>query len=354
MSGLQAGVANGAGSVAQDARPSIPLVDLSGLEADADNEAAMQAGKTLVEAFRTAGFAYVKNHGIPDEVVVAAFAWSKMFFALPQEEKEKAPHPPEGWWHRGYSGIGREKVTQMLFEAGEISERRKIPDLKESYEIGREDDDHLPNIWIPEASLPGFRAFFNGFYETCYRLELRLLRGVALGMGLHDDPDFFQRRHAKRDNQIRLLYYPPVEERLLRAGEAERLGAHTDFGTMTLLFQDAVGGLEVEDPGEPGRFTPVPPVSGTVIVNIGDFLQRWSNDTLRSTMHRVRAPPLEASGDGGDGLVTRERYSIPYFIGADQEETVDCVPGCFGPGRPKKYDPINSREYIEMRLNATY
>ncbi|KAF6813866.1 hypothetical protein CPLU01_14550 [Colletotrichum plurivorum] len=329
MSGLQAGVANGAGSVAQDARPSIPLVDLSGLEADADNEAALQAGKALVEAFRTAGFAYVKNHGIPDEVVVAAFAW------------------------RGYSGIGWEKVTQMLFDADEISERRKIPDLKESYETGREDDDHLPNIWIPEASLPGFRAFFNGFYETCYGLELRLLRGVALGMGLDNDPDFFQRRHVKKNNQIRLLHYPPVEERLLRAGEAERLGAHTDFGTMTLLFQDDVGGLEVEDPGEPRHFTPVPPVPGTVVVNIGDFLQRWSNDTLRSTMHRVRAPPLEASGDG-DGLVTRARYSIPYFIGADQEETVDCVPGCFGPGRPKKYDPINSREYIEMRLNATY
>lgn len=238
----------------------------------------------------------------------------------------------------------------MVFDAEQISELRKIPDFKESYEIGREDDDHLLNIWIPEESLPGFRSFFNEFYEVCYQLELHLLRAMALGMGLNQD--FFQKYHVRKDNQIRLLHYPSVEEKLLRSGKVERLGAHTDFGSMTLLFQDEVGGLEVEDPNEKGRFVPVPHIPGTIVVNTGDFMQRWSNDTLRSTMHRVRAPPLEANEDGN--RVTRARYSIPYFIGADQEKTVDCIPGCFGPDRPKKYDPINSREYIEMRLNATY
>lgn len=238
----------------------------------------------------------------------------------------------------------------MVFDAEEISELRKIPDFKESYEIGREDDDHLPNIWLPEESLPGFRSFFNHFYEACYQLELHLLRAMALGMGL--DEEFFRDYHVMKDNQIRLLHYPPVEEKLLRAGKVERLGAHSDFGSMTLLFQDEVGGLEVEDPNEEGRFLPVSLIPGTIVVNIGDFMQRWSNDTLRSTVHRVRAPPLETN-ESGD-RVTRARYSIPYFIGADQEKTVDCVPGCYGPGRPKKYEPINSREYIEMRLNASY
>ncbi|KXH27531.1 hypothetical protein CSAL01_07680 [Colletotrichum salicis] len=320
---------------------SIPLVDLDALKGSANPEAALNAGKSLVDAFRISGFAYVKNHGIPEETIKSAFYWA---------EKDKAPHPPEGWWHRGYSGIGREKVSQMVFDAEEISELRKIPDFKESYEIGREDDDHLPNIWVPEESLPGFRSFFNNFYEVCYRLELHLLRTMALGMGL--DEDFFRDYHVMKDNQIRLLHYPPVEEKLLRAGKVERLGAHSDFGSMTLLFQDEVGGLEVEDPNEDGRFLPVSSIPGTIVVNIGDFMQRWSNDTLRSTVHRVRAPPLETN-ESGD-RVTRARYSIPYFIGADQEKTVDCVPGCFGPGRPKKYEPINSREYIEMRLNATY
>ncbi|KAJ0357559.1 hypothetical protein COL154_010042 [Colletotrichum chrysophilum] len=359
---------NGAACDSKAEHPSIPLVDLDGLRS-AQPQTAQQAGKALVDAFKTFGFAYVRNHGLPQETVDAAFQWvclsrlmsvhditthnsiqSAKFFSLPQAEKEKAPHPPEGWWHRGYSGIGREKVTQMVFDADEISERRKIPDFKESYEIGREDDDHLPNIWIPDESLPGFRAFFNSFYEDCYQLELHLLRGMALGMGL--DQAFFQGYHVNKDNQIRLLHYPPAEEKLLRAGKVERLGAHTDFGSMTLLFQDEVGGLEVEDPNEAGHFVPVPYIPGTIVVNIGDFMQRWSNDTLRSTMHRVRAPPLETDMSGS--RVTRARYSIPYFIGADSEKTVDCVPGCFGPERPKKYDPINSREYIERRLNATY
>ncbi|KAJ0335318.1 hypothetical protein COL922a_009405 [Colletotrichum nupharicola] len=157
----------------------IPLVDLDGLRST-QPQTAQEAGKALVDAFKTFGFAYVRNHGLPQETVDAAFQWSAKFFSLPQAEKEKAPHPREGWWHRGYSGIGREKVTQMVFDADEISERRKIPDFKESYEIGREDDDHLPNIWIPDESLPGFRAFFNSFYEDCYQLELHLLRGMAL------------------------------------------------------------------------------------------------------------------------------------------------------------------------------
>ncbi|KDN63518.1 putative thymine dioxygenase [Colletotrichum sublineola] len=330
--------------------PAIPLVDLEGLKDEARPEDASRAGEALVGAFRRAGFAYVKTHGIPEDTLKAAFHWSEKFFSLSQAEKEKAPHPPEGWWHRGYSGIGREKVSQLVFDAEQISELRKVPDFKESYEIGREDDSHLPNIWIPEELLPGFRSFFNDFYEVCYQLELKLLRAMALGLGL--DEGFFQGYHTQKDNQIRLLHYPPVEEKLLRAGEVERLGAHTDFGSMTLLFQDKVGGLEVEDPNEEGKFVPVPHIPGTIVVNIGDFMQRWSNDTLRSTMHRVRAPPLDTD-EGGSGF-TRARYSIPYFIGADQERTVDCIPSCFGPDRPKKYEPIKSREYIEMRLNAGY
>ncbi|OLN86444.1 UPF0676 protein C1494.01-like protein 3 [Colletotrichum chlorophyti] len=335
----------------EGAPSSIPLIDLKSVRrSKADPSEATKAGKQLVNAFKTCGFAYVQNHGILEETIQEAFRWSERFFSLPQVEKNKAPHPPEGWWHRGYSGIGREKVSQMVFDAEQISELRKMPDFKESYEIGREDDGHLPNIWIPEESLPGFRSFFNNFYEVCYQVEVHLLRAMALGMGLTED--FFLDFHVKKDNQIRLLHYPAVEEKLLRAGRVERLGAHTDFGTMTLLFQDEVGGLEVEDPKELGHFLPVPHIPGTIVVNIGDFMQRWSNDTLRSTMHRVRAPPFETREDGD--LVTRARYSIPYFIGADQEKIVDCVPGCFNPDRPKKYDPIKSREYIEMRLNATY
>ncbi|KIW11343.1 hypothetical protein PV08_10643 [Exophiala spinifera] len=322
----------------------IPIIDLEPVRSG-NPEQVLETGKKVYEAFRDVGFAYIKNHGLPQAILDQAFEWSSKFFSLPQADKDKAPHPPYGWWHRGYSGIGREKVVQMVFDQDSIADLRKRPDFKESFELGREDDEHTPNIWLPEEVLPGFRKFMTEFFETCYKVELDLLRAIALGMDLPED--FFRGYHTKKDNQIRLLHYPPVEAELLRDGKMERIAAHSDFGTMTLLFQDEVGGLEVEDMHEKGKFNPAPYVPGTIVVNIGDFLQRWSNDTLKSTLHRVRAPPMV------EGM-TKARYSIPYFVTADRDKTVDCLPGCCGEDRPKKYEPINAREYIEMRLNATY
>ncbi|KEF54470.1 uncharacterized protein A1O9_09637 [Exophiala aquamarina CBS 119918] len=322
----------------------IPIINLEPLRSGTP-EQALDTGRNVYDAFRGVGFAYIKNHGLPQELLDQAFEWSAKFFALSQSDKDKAPHPPYGWWHRGYSGVGREKVVQMVYDKESIADLRKCPDFKESFELGREDDERTPNIWPPEEVLPGFRDFFNRFFETCYKIELDLLRAIALGMGLPEN--FFQEYHTKRDNQIRLLHYPPVEAELLRNGSMERIAAHTDFGTMTLLFQDQVGGLEVEDIHEKGKFNPAPFIPGTIVVNIGDFLQRWSNDTLKSTLHRVRAPPLVEG-------ITKARFSIPYFVTADREKTIDCIPGCASEEKPKKYEPINAREYIEMRLNATY
>lgn len=277
------------------------------------------------------------------------------FFGMSQTDKDKAPRPEESWHHRGYSSVGREKVTQMIFDEASISAARSVPDVKESYEIGRDDKEApLANVWPPQDLLPGFREFFTKFYDVCYAAELEILRLIALGLGLKED--YFIPFHENKDNQIRLLHYPPIEENLLRQGKAERIAAHTDFGTITMLFQDDVGGLEVEDVNENGRFVPVPYIPNTAVVNIADFLMRWSNDELKSTMHRVKAPPLAAGEDEAvtKHRVTRARHSIVYFVGADLEKTVDCVPGCWGPERPKKYEPVNASEYIRMRFEATY
>jgi isopenicillin N synthase-like dioxygenase len=237
----------------------------------------------------------------------------------------------------------------MVYDAESISELRKVPDFKESFEIGRESDVEKPNIWIPEEDLPGLRQFFDGFFKVCYKAELEILRAIAIGMGLEET--YFHGYHERQDNQIRLLHYPPVEEEVLRGGKKERISAHTDFGTLTMLFQDSVGGLEVEDVKVKGLFNPAPYIPGTIVVNIGDFLARWSNDTLKSTLHRVRAPPLQ---NGQQSKITKARYSIPYFVTADRDKTIDCLPGCFGPERPKRYEPIKAGEYIARRLNATY
>ncbi|EGX88681.1 gibberellin 20-oxidase, putative [Cordyceps militaris CM01] len=328
--------------------PSPGLVPIIDLAASAPTE---EQANDLCKAFREVGFAYIKNHGIPEETIQEAFSWSRQFFDLPQSEKDKAPHPPEGWHHRGYSSIGREKVSQHVFDAASIAQHRKIPDQKESFDLGREDDAApLPNIWPPAATLPGFRAFFVDFYRLCDGLAARLLVAVSRGLGLPDD--YLLARHRGHDHQLRLLHYPPVAASLLARGLAECVGPHSDFGTMTLLFQDAVGGLEMED--GVGGFRPVPYVAGTVVVNIGDMLMRWTNDELRSTIHRVRTPADdEVEGRTGERM-TKRRFSMPFFIGADLDTVVDCVPTCHGPERPKRYEPVTAEEYFTKRMNALY
>ncbi|CAI7643926.1 gibberellin 20-oxidase [Penicillium manginii] len=330
---------------------SIPIIDLERARS-ADPDEVRRAAKEVYLAFKNVGFAYIENHGVPQDLIDEAFEWSRKFFALSQADKDKAPHPPQGWYHRGYSGIGREKVVQMEFDKERIAEKRKTPDVKESFELGNESDERMPNIWIPEDILPGFRAFFTKFFEVCSGMEEVMLSTIAVGMGL--EKNFFLEYHQNKTNQCRLLHYPAVEEDFLRLGKAERIAAHSDFGTMTILFQDQVGGLEVEDIHEKGMFNPAPYIPGTAVVNIGDLLMRWSNDELKSTLHRVRAPPLVDSPGESSGRITRPRYSIPYFISPDRDRVIDCVPGCYGPDRPKKYEPITSGDYISMRMNATY
>jgi len=213
----------------------------------------------------------------------------------------------------------------MVFDTDKLHELRgKGADFKESFDMGTyiarprlrpadtltagsSDSQRCQNIWIDDKYLPGFRAGCERFMSIGRQLQVMALRALALGMP-HVPADFFDAYHSEGDNQLRLLHYPSAPWSVFESGEKGRIGAHTDFSTCTFLFQDDVGGLEVEDPHNPGTFVPAPPVKGAVVFNIGDFLMRWSNDELKSTLHRVRAPPRRPE----DGEMTRERFSIPY------------------------------------------
>ncbi|KAF9269883.1 flavonol synthase/flavanone 3-hydroxylase [Marasmius fiardii PR-910] len=334
-----------------NANDSIPIIDFANF-GDGTSPEAQEIGRKFFEACRDVGFAYLINTGLSQETVDGMFEWSAKFFSLPTSTKLKAPHPPEGWKHVGYSGIGLEQVSQNVFDPTELAEIRKakFPDYKESFDVfGQIPEKRFDNVWLPEEDLPGFREYTEGYMKKCREVQMtRLLPALAIGMGL--DKSYFLTYHQNGENQLRLLHYPSGPAKDFESGEKGRIGAHTDFSTCTMLFQDDVGGLEVESPSNPGVFIKAPPVKGAAVFNIGDFLMRWSNDTLKSTLHRVRAPPRKAD----DGEITRERFSIPYFMAADSKTTIDCIPGCFGPDRPKKYEPINASEYIDMRLNATY
>ncbi|KAJ7118265.1 thymine dioxygenase [Mycena epipterygia] len=317
-----------------------PFLDGSNKQAVADE---------ILSSFKEIGFVYLVNHGIPPERIAKMFALSKEFFAQPMDVKKLAPHPPSGAHHRGYSAPGQEKVIQHVYDADAMAAHRaQAPDVKESFECGREGDPVMPNIWLPDGVLPGFKETCLDFFWLCYEIELTILRALALGFGLPEE--YFLKYHTAPDNQLRLLHYPSVPSEDLESKKIARIGQHSDFGSITLLLQDDVGGLEVEDPNVAGTFRSAPPVPGALVVNAGDFMMRWSNDTIRSTIHRVRAPPQSQTTNG----MTPERYSIPYFCCADFTSVVDCIPGTWNEECPKKYEPISAQEYIMKRMAPTY
>ncbi|KZT57844.1 flavonol synthase/flavanone 3-hydroxylase [Calocera cornea HHB12733] len=317
----------------------VPIVDFGLFLNPPSPEAKKATANSIVQAFGTVGFVYLMNHGIPQDKVDECYDWSKKFFALPLEEKKKClrVHPPTGPYHRGFSGVANTG-----------------PVVRQALEMSRDDVPEFPNRWPDESALPHFKDFCLDFFQTCYKSQLDILHAIALGLGLEED--YFDSYHTQKENQLRFLYYPSVDEHSLRSGDEERLDAHTDIRTLTMLFQDEVGGLEVEDPYNPGVFRSSPPIKGAMIVNIGDLLQRWTNDMLHSPMHRVRAPPLketeEVDSTGAKVKMTPPRYSIPYFATPNLDAIIECIPGSWNETRAKKYEAINTQDYIDMTVKS--
>ncbi|KAJ9270762.1 hypothetical protein DTO212C5_3259 [Paecilomyces variotii] len=338
----------------------IPTIDFSAWKDD-NPEARLRVAQELVSACKDVGFVYIINHGLPESLLEEAFDWSKKLFSLSQENKMKAPHP-EGWAvHRGYSWPGLEKVSQEKTR-GEgsgngdeelVKKLREVVDCKESFDIGSENNPEQPNQWIPDEILPGFRNFMNDFYWDCFSVGGEILRAIALGLGLDNDEDYILKKHSGHNNQIRLLHYPSVPAEELESQRMARCPAHTDWSTITMLFQDDCGGLEVEDITNPGTFVSATPVKNAIIMNVGDLLQMWSNDSLRSTNHRVALPPLSDRFEGPNRM-TRERYSIPYFLSPDPTSLIECIPACMSEQNPAKYEPITQADYNRMRASVQY
>jgi isopenicillin N synthase-like dioxygenase len=215
-------------------------------------------------------------------------------------------------------------------------------------EIGRENVADMPNQWPDKFDAQGeeFTTVMKAFHDTCKQLHIQLMRAIALGMGFPES--FFDEFTANGDNTLRLLHYPPVLKSVFAENpDAVRAGPHSDYGSLTLLFQDDIGGLEVMSPRNTWvRATPIP---DTIVINAGDLLARWSNDTIKSTNHRVVQPPYESESD----LYPR-RYSVAYFCNPDFDKLIEALPGTYTTESDKKYKAINSGEYLAMRLAATY
>ncbi|CAN8097701.1 unnamed protein product [Discula destructiva] len=269
----------------------IPTIDLSSLTTKScQHEQRVAAAQTLVEALHNFGFAKVVGHGLRRHEIDEALGWVKRLFDLPYPEKTKAPHPPTAMPHRGYSGIGKEKVYSQADVAAATAEAtnstgnaatdeklRKTTDFKESYEIGSEHDDVQQNIWLPEDSLPGFKEFGVSLYERLAGVGRLIIEALSLGLGLDSDEKTALSGLMLHDGcQLRLLHYPAVSKEKLQKEIFARMPAHNDWGTFTLLLQDDRGGLELQD-AKTGEFLHAQPEHDALTINVGDILQRFSN-----------------------------------------------------------------------------
>lgn len=222
---------------------------------------------------------------------------------------------------------------------GENTDPGKTKDLKECFDIGPEGPPTAtpffgPNQW-PDA-MPTFRDAIYGYHEAMKILSKQLLRGVALSLDLA--PDYFD---AKMQNPIsiqRLLHYPPQTGRI--AEGTIGIGAHTDYGNLTILAQDDVGGLQVMN--RDGQWIEGTPIPGTFVINIGDLIQKLTNDLYLANLHRV----VNTSG--------RERYSIPFFIDADYDAVFEPLESCIGPENPARYAPVTCGAHKFGRFVNSY
>ena len=308
----------------------IPVVDISPLTRGSPQQGLM-IGRALGQACRDVGFFYVTGHGVPPALTKRVFGCSAAFFSGPTSIREAVSFSGPGG-NRGYIRLG-----------GETLDPGKPPDVKEAFNIGLElppDDPEMlarapfraANLW---PDMPGFRDTMLDYFDRVWRVGRDLHRGFALDLGL--EPDYFESKLDRPNATLRLLHYPrsdiPLSEGQLGAG------VHTDYGNVTLLATDEIGGLMVQD--RSGRWLDAPVIPNAFVCNIGDCLMRWSNDVYVSTPHKVVNPG-------------KDRYSVAFFLDPNPDAVVACLPTCVSAERPAKYAPITGAEFLRSRLEPTY
>ncbi|GAB1312374.1 Leucoanthocyanidin dioxygenase [Madurella fahalii] len=335
----------------------IPTVNISPFTNPASTDAErLGAGQALVAALHRLGFAKITGHGLAGQEMDDAFAWVKRLFDLPVEDKMKAPHPAAPMPHRGYSGLGSEKVYSMEDLESQVAggkpeqELRKVEDFKESYEVGSEDDDQQPNIWLPDEVLPGFRDYTTSLYQRLSGVANAILDAIGVGLRLDaHDLAALRQMACYRYCQLRLLHYPAITKQKLQKDVFARMPAHNDWGTFTMLMQDSNGGLELRDP-QSQQFLQGSPENGVLILNAGDMLQRFTNGYFISALHRVSVPNPDAVSEAG----IPARYSIPFFVAPAPSHTVASLARFVSAETPAKYEPVKFEDYSSVISKYMY
>ena len=302
---------------------SVPPLSLAQETADPDGFA-----RDFGQSFERFGFAIIQDHGIDQALIDRAWTLTKAFFDEPVDYKKQFHIAGQGG-ARGYTPFGIE-----------IAKDASQHDLKEFWHVGRElPAGHRYRATMPDNLWPdrpgGFRETFTALYAEFDRVGARLLSAIARHMGLA--PDWFVDPVENGNSVLRLLHYPPIPA----DAPGVRAGAHEDINLITLLLGAEEAGLQLLD--RDGRWLPVDPPKGALVVNVGDMLQRLTNHVLPSTTHRVVNPPPERRGHA--------RYSMPFFLHLRPDFEIATLPGCMGEDNPNRYPtPITADEYLFERL----
>jgi isopenicillin N synthase-like dioxygenase len=327
----------------------VPVIDISSWGSGDPLEQARLATE-VDRACREVGFLQIVGHGVPQEVIDGMLAGADGLFGLPEHEKV-ALTSPAAEINRGYAALGTEALTYSLGVDA-------LPDLFEAYNIGPEPVDEsdpviaaerhrifAANIWPEEdggaLDVAALREAWLTYFAAAGGLARRLTSIFAVALGL--DEDFFVDKTDHSTDTLRFIRY----ER--RPGSPDplpgqvRMGAHTDYGIVTVLYADAVAGLEIVGPD--GEWHGVVPVEGAFLVNLGDLLAEWTNDRWRSTLHRVTPPPV---GDDTPAL----RRSAAFFHDGNYDALVEVLETCCSPENPPRYPPILAGDHLMAKLTA--
>jgi len=292
----------------------IPVVDLQ----------RANAAWEIHKACRETGFLYVANHGVPQALIGAQFEWTDRFFDLPLAEKMALDMKKSG------TTAGYEPIGAQILDSQDPASEKAPPDLKETFYCSDE-----AGLW--PASLPGFREQMLAYREALCGLGERIVSLLALSLELPEN--YFAPFYREPSRTMRILRYPPHPA----AARANQLGAgaHTDWGGVTLLAQDDLGGLEIRNAAD--EWIQATPIPGTFVINLGDLMQRWTNGLYRSTMHRVK-----------NNNTRRNRHSVVLFYNPRRDALIECLPTCTDAEHPPKYPPVTAAQHRAEMFERSY
>ncbi len=318
----------------------VPLIDIAPYRMGGPEEK-QRVAAAIDGACREIGFLVVEGHGVDPDLIAEMHRVSHAYFARPFWEKMRFKMPPDRY--RGYTPYGAESLSYSLDEVAP-------PDWKESFSIGRfghaYDAYHFgpagaryfaPNFWPDEPA--DMRPIWEAYYGEMERLATDLMRLFALGLDL--DEHWFDDKIDRHITNFSVIHYPGQTDAAPKPGQL-RAGAHSDYGSLTIVHTDTdVGGLEVRR--RDGDWETVPCIPGAFVVNLGDLMAEWTNDRWVSTLHRVANPPRDRAAES--------KTSLLFFHQPNYDAVVECIPTCAGPDNPPKYERTTSGEHVTMKIN---